>query len=397
MNRLLRITAPLAVLGLTVAAVVIMVTFRPEPEQAQPEERPVSVFVERAERTTIVPLVTTQGEVRARIEIDLVPQVAGRIVEVSPAFVDGGIFEAGEVLIRIEDADYELALTRAQAQVAEARQALIQEDAQADMARRDWEELGDGDASPLTLREPQLARAQASLAAAQANLAEARLNLDRTRITVPFDGRIRSRSADLGQFVSPGNRLGRVFSTDVVEIRLPLSDSELGILDLPIGYRAAPGEGHPIDLSAVVGGRERHWAARIVRTESALDPTTRQLFAVAELLDPYGAGADKDGVPLAVGLFVTADIPGRPVDDTLVIPRAALRASDRVYVVTEENRLSIRRVDVAFTEEERIILNSGVEDGDMVIVSPIQGAIEGLKLTPIERSVSETAAPGDGA
>ena len=382
---------------LGVVAVIVLVVgglqaTQQEPERAEVVARPTAVFVTEAEPAPIQLLVRTQGEVSPLTEIDLVAQVSGRITYVNPNFVNGGFFEAGETLIQLEDADYRLAVTRASALVAQRRQQLIREEAEAELAREEWEALGDGEASALTLREPQMAEAQAQLAAAQASLAEARLNLSRTRISAPFDGRVRMKSADLGQFVGPGARVGRVFSTDRVEIRLPLTHSELATLGMPLAFQSSDyQEGPAVQLSALVAGETRYWQGFVVRTDSAIDPQTRTLSAIIEVDDPYGAAATSAGAPLAVGLFVNADIAGRSIDYAYALPRSALRGANEVFVAELDGTLSVREVSVVDSNAERVIITAGVNAGDRVIVSPLRGAANGMLI----RALDENGEPLD--
>lgn len=392
-TRILGIFLPLGVVLAFAAVVIVMIATAPQPERANPQPRPVAVFAAPVERTNVSLTVTTQGEVSPRTQIDLVPQVAGRITYVNPNFIEGGFFEAGETLVQIDDADYRLAVTRASAQVAQARQALVREEAEADLAAREWAELGEGQASPLTLREPQMAQAQASLAAAEAQLQEARLNLQRTRISAPFDGRVRTKSADLGQYVGPGTRLGQVFATDVVQVRLPLSDEQLSMLNIPVAFQAADTATAPeVRLSATLAGEYREWSARLVRTDSAIDPQTRVLYGIALVEDPYGAAAAIGGSPLPVGLFVDAEIEGREVADAYVLPRSSLRGSDEVYVATEGGRLAIRNVSVITSSPERLVVSAGVEAGDMVVTSPIRAASEGMRIRTLDQEGVEIPA-----
>lgn len=369
-----------AVIACTGGGVYIMSQAREKPETAEAEPRGLAVFVEQAVRAEAVLAVTTQGEARPRREIDLVPQVSGKIVAVADSYEAGGFFEEGDTLIRIEDADYRLAVTRAEATVAQAQRILERERAESEIARRDWEELGEGEASPLALRQPQLAEAEASLAAARAQAEDARLQLARTRLTAPFDSRLREKTADLGQFVSPGQRVGRLFSTDIMQVRLPLTDSELALLDLPLAFEAKEGvPGPEVTLSAVVAGKERIWNGRIARTDSALDPRTRTLGAIVEVQDPYGEGADDD-MPLAAGLFVNAHIVGRVVPDAYALPRAALRGAATVYVANTDGTLDIRQVEVVSTDRDRVVISSGVFDDEHIVVSPILSAQQGMAI-----------------
>ncbi|MHA6287335.1 efflux RND transporter periplasmic adaptor subunit [Maricaulis sp. CAU 1757] len=360
--------------------IVMLFVTQPEPERANAAPRPVAVFVEPVEVDTVSLTVNSQGEARPRTQINLVPQVAGRITFVNPDFIEGGFFEAGETLIQIEDADYRLAVTRAAAQVAQAEQNLAREQAESDLASSEWEQLGTGEASALTLREPQLAEARAQLAAAQASLQSARLDLQRTRISAPFDGRVRSKNADLGQYVAPGANLGEVFSTDTILVRLPLTDHQLGLLGIPVAYDAtAAGEGLPVTLTATLAGQPRTWQGRITRTDSAIDPQTRVLYAIVEVEDPYGAAAE-GGSPLAVGLFVNASVQGREVQNAYILPRSALRGENQVYVAEEGGTLSIHTVDVITSNPDRVVVRNGLQGSEMVVVSPIRGASDGMRI-----------------
>jgi RND family efflux transporter MFP subunit len=242
------------------------------------------------------------------------------------------------------------------------------------------------DASPLARREPQLAEARAALEAAKAQLAEAELSLGRTAVVAPFDGRVRERMADIGQFVSPGQSLGNIFATDVVEVALPLKDADLGQLGLPIAFSATPqAPGPRVEFSAVVGGQPRTWTGEVVRTGAAINSQTRQINVFAELKDPYGAGAD-DGAPMAPGLFVNARIEGAKLDNVLIAPRASLRGDNRLFIGDAKNgKLSIRPVDVAYSDRTGAYLRSGVEAGELAITSPIQAAFDGMSITVLER------------
>lgn len=385
---MLKLIGRFGIIGIVVGVIVVIVgglaATAPEPERANAQPRPIAVFVSPAESNTVALTVTTQGEARPRTQINLVPQVAGRITYVNPNFIEGGFFEAGETLVQIEDADYRLAVTRAAAQVAQAEQALAREQAESDLARSEWEEIGEGEASALTLREPQLADARAQLAAARASLQSARLDLQRTRVSAPFTGRVRTKAADLGQFVSAGTPLGEVFSTDMVLVRLPLTDYDLGQLGIPVAYNATGDDtGIPVTLSATLAGQRHEWAANITRTDSAIDAQTRVLYAIAEVADPYGAAAE-GGAPLAVGLFLTAEIEGREVQNAYVLPRSALRGDNNIYVAQEGGTLTVRTVDVITSNAQSLIVSSGVRAGEMVVISPVRGASEGMRIQSLD-------------
>lgn len=388
-------------LGVAALVFILLIANAPQAERAEQDIRAAAVFVTEAEARPVRLTVRTQGSVTALIEIDLTAQVSGRVAFVNPNFVQGGFFEAGEVLVQLEDADYRLAVTRAEAQVSQRRQALIREQAESELARQEWEAIGRGEATPLALREPQLADARAQLAAAEASLAEARLNLSRTRISAPFAGRVRDKMVDQGQFVGPGARLGRVFSTDIAEIRLPLSDREIGLLNMPMAFRASEDNPGPrVTLTAVSAGVVREWQGEVVRTDAAIDPQTRTLSVFVQVHDPYGEAAEAAGAPLAMGLFVEARIEGQEIPSAIVLPRSALRGTDEMFVAERDGTLSIRQVTVIDSSAERVVVASGIQPGDRVITSTVRAPATGMAVTamgadgqPLEQDTPASAQP----
>ena len=361
------------VLGFFVLTQVI-VALNKKPEEKRRPFNPLAVLAEYATQDDIQLVVETQGEARPRTEIDLVPEVGGKVVYVSPKFIEGGIFNKGDVLFRIDPADYNVAVIRAEASVARAKQVLVREQAEAEIARRDWEDLGRaGQPSDLTLRKPQMAEAQAGLQSAEADLQNAKIQLARTSVKAPFNGRVRTKTSDLGQFVSPGSRLGRVFSTDIIEVRLPLIDSDLAKVDIPIAYVAKDRDSAPdVTLSATVGGKIQTWPGKIMRTDSTYDTQTRALFAIAEVFDPYGSGASEAGVPLAPGLFVNANVKGLNHEDIVVISRDGLRPENKVFIAKDDGTGEIRTADVLDTTIDYAYIRGGVDAGELVILSPVE-------------------------
>lgn len=367
------------------ALIALMGMLRPDIEAQEAVITPPTVFFEVADAQPVTLDVATQGEVRPRTDINLTAQVSGRIERTSDVFVDGGAFREGDLLIKIEDADYRLQVTSAGARVAQAKEILSREEAESTLARQDFEELGvGGDPSDLTLRLPQLAQARANYEAAVADQRVAQLNLERTEISAPFPGRVRQRLAGPGQFVAPGAQLGRIFSTDFAEIRLPLTDNDLAKLGLPVAFNETEDNPGPtVELSAVIGGELHNWRGRIVRTDGAIDPATRQISAIAVVEDPYGAGADGD-TPLAIGLFVDALIEGKPYDGAIILPRSALYGIDRVYVIGAGDVLEERAVRVVSSARDTITIASGINPGERVVTSPLRGAGSGDKVLPTD-------------
>ncbi|MEM1037224.1 MAG: efflux RND transporter periplasmic adaptor subunit [Pseudomonadota bacterium] len=388
MNRIL----PIIVTVLTILIIggggfFILNALSPKPEQVEEPPAGLSVFAEPIVRDTLQFDVNVQGEVKPQREIVVAPQIAGRISYVSPDFIDGGIIQRGQVLIRLEADDYELGVVRARSLVASAEQRLAREKAEAEIAVQDLIDLGIDNPSPLARREPQMADAEAALESAKAQLAEAELALRRTAVFAPFTGRVREGSVDIGQFASPGQSLGQIFATDIVEVILPLNDDEMGQLGLPLAFAETTSlKGPEVLFSAKVGGVDREWRGRVTRTAAAINPRTRLINVIAELQDPFGEGAD-DGAPMAPGLFVEASIQGRTIESVLVSPRGALRSGRRVYVgEPEEGMLRIYEVEpIHSTPDGAWFRSDEVEPGMLAITSPIQAGFDGMSITVLER------------
>lgn len=364
---------PLVILALFGFGTFLFIKLNKKPQPKSKTFSPFAVLGDYAYQDDVQLKVNAQGEASAQTEIDLVPEVGGKIVYVSPNFIQGGTFRKGETLIQIDDADYKIAVIRAESGVAQAEQSLAQEIAEGEISRRDYEELGTGEPSALALRQPQRQRAEASLQAAKAELEAANLQRKRTFVRAPFSGRVKSKNSDLGQFVSPGFRLGRVFSTNVFEVRLPLTDRDLAKLNLPIAFVPKDRQSAPkVRLTTQVAGKEQIWAGQIMRTDSSYDPQTRALFAIVEINDPYGKGVSNNGMPLAPGLFLQAEIDGQLIDNVVVLPRDGLRPEDKVYVVDDQGKAEIRDVTVIDTTPEKAYLSGGVSAGELIILSPME-------------------------
>jgi RND family efflux transporter MFP subunit len=383
LRRLAVFAAPLLVIVAGVFLSMLLNATRPQPEEkADAPNAPAVQFAVAHARPTII-AIDVQGEARPRVEATLAAQVAGRIVWASPAFADGGAFREGDVLARIDDADYQLAVVRARSQVAQSEEGLAREVAEAELARQDWEALGRGEPPPLAVREPQLALARAALAAAQASLRAAELDLSRTAIRAPFSGRIRERRVNVGDYVAPGAPVAVAFATDAVEIRVPLTDAQLQTLRVPVGFMATGVNPGPIArISSITTGRELAWEGRLVRVEASIDSRTRLVYGIVQVVDPFNA---RHAAPLAPGMFVGVRLEGSGQETLVAAPRSALKRNEFIYVVTAENTISIRRVRPVQTTDEEVLLREGVADGERVVVSVLTSPREGMPVTPIDR------------
>jgi RND family efflux transporter MFP subunit len=376
MTIILAILVPILILVLFVVMGNVLKANSKQPDIKKRSRPVLAVMASTAISDTVQLKVNVQGQSRPRTEIDLVPEVGGKIVYVSPKFISGGIFNKGDVLYRIDPSDYQVAVIRAGATVARAQQVLIREESEGAIAKLDWDDLGNGrEATDLTLRRPQLLETQASLQSAQADLENAKIRLKRTAVIAPFNGQVREKFADIGQFVNPAARLGRIFSTDIAEVRLALSDADIARINLPLAFVAKSRETAPdVKLSTTIGGKLREWNGKIMRTDAAYDPQTRSMYAIAEVVDPYGAGAADGEFPLAPGLFVDAAISGKIIENVIIIPRSGLRPESKVYTVNADGIATSNDVTIVDTNPDRAVLLDGIEPGDFVIVSALEKA-----------------------
>lgn len=395
----LMILLPMLLLGVGGLATRALILSFETPEAPPREVQPPLVRVVPARLEKMRLIVRAEGTVAPRTESQLVAEVSGRVVEVSPSLAAGGFFEAGEVLLKIERREYELAITRAQAAIEQAKLRLTTERETATIARQEWDELGKGEPSPLLFREPQIAEVQASLAAAEAGLRQAQYDLERTVILAPFAGRVRSKQVDVGQFVQRGMAVATLYSVDVAEVKLPIPNAELEFCTLPLAYRdsTTTGDGPTVRLTARFAGKDHVWKGRIVRTEGEIDARTRMVNAVAQVDDPYARGSSTSRPPLAVGMFVQAEIDGNVVRNVAELPRTALRTDNMVYVIDSADRLRFREVDVLRRQRERVLIRAGLEDGERVCVSTLETAVNGMQVRATEdldASEGEATSPG---
>jgi RND family efflux transporter MFP subunit len=351
----------------------------PKPQKGIELPKPTPVFYEVITKKDISLKILTNGEVKPLNEINLISQVSGQIVEAADEFVDGGIIKAGSPLVWIDNRDYKLAVISAESRVAQASKLLEREIAESELAKNDWEELGLGEASPLTLRIPQLKEAEAAEKAALADLEKAKLNLERTVVKLPFQGIIRQKKTGVGQFVGTGSILATAFSTEEVLIALPLTDTELSYLGLPLAYEEErPFSGPKVSFYSLVSNKNSEWEGRIVRTAGSIDPLTRLVYVYAEVINPY-----QQSPPLAIGMFVDAVIEGKTIKNGFLVPNSAINNNSKIYVINTNDNLEIRKIEVLGTENDYVIIKGEISEGERVVVSPLNNAKDGMALKPI--------------
>ena len=370
LRKLLRIAL---ITGILLSSVIVFMTLtatRPEPPKRDNVSTDLLVETVRLERVNAEFGVSSQGTVRPRTQTVLSAEVSGTITAISPKFVAGGLFNAGDVLMRIDPTNYEVAVRQAEAVLAQRQ---IEFDGASKLRTQGFR------------AESEYASAAAALASAEAELVRANRNLERTLIRLPYDGLVRAKEADLGQFVNPGTRLGITFATDVAEVRLALTDRDLAFVELPGESDDAPA----VTLTSVQRGELRSWEASLVRSEGVVDESSRVTYVVAEIVDPYALKSN--AVPIPVGTFVSAEVAGTSAQDILRVPRSAVRGSNQLMFRDQESRLRIREVMIIRADADYAYIGAGAADGDEIITTALESPVNG---TRVRTADSDASTPG---
>jgi multidrug efflux system membrane fusion protein len=371
----------LLVLGAIMLA-ILMSALKPEPLKAEEPEAALAVKTQILNRTEVTLSVESQGTVRPRTRTTLISEVSGTVLEVSDYYIVGGSFDAGDILMRLDPTDHEVALQRAKAQLISANALLELEKARAVQAKKEWEMTGrpEADAPILALRKPYLAEAEANILQAKAQLKQAELKLQRATIRAPYAGMVSLKSVDVGQYVTTGSRLGETFAIDFVEVRLPLTEKDLSQMEA-MSFQNSDAV-NTVALSGSANGNPASWSAVIVRSEGVVNELNRSQYVVARISNPYKLNQTLTASmpPLLVGTFVTAKLKGKTLDNVFKVPRSALLQGSKVAVVDDMQRLQINSVNVVFSDEDYYYVSTGLKEDAEVIVSAIGTPIEGQKL-----------------
>jgi len=380
----IKVFLTLLILTLAVVAAAGIIMTRPMPEPVAIAPNVVAIRGIQMEAENIPLTIYAQGVVEPLTASELITQVNGRIAWVSPNFNAGGFFKQGEPLVKLESEDYE-----ARVGLAEAREvrALAEFEHATFELKRMRALVKDQLVSQAMLENAvrQTRLTEAALKEAQINLDLAERDLDRTELRAPFDAIVRSKAVDLGEFVSMGKPLAQLFAADGFEVRLPVLDTQLAYLNLPSSIEAtAPLNSTnlpSVRLSAQYAGAAASWDAQLVRSESEIDRRSRMVTLVARV---SGTRSALSANPLPVGAFVNAEIEGITLENAFQLPRSALRQDNQVLVVDEESRLRFREVSIARYEQDRILIQSGLKEGDIVNISPIQAVVDGMEVSVTE-------------
>ena len=378
-NTAIKAIITIAVLLAAVAAAAGIIMSRPMPEQLTVSETTSAIRAMTVVKESLRLKIRSEGTVTPKTQTNVIPEIKGRVTWISPNLVVGGYFQAGDLLVTIDAADYEARTGLAQAQ-------LLRAEAELEHKRFEFKRLQqlikDNLVSQSNLENAARAHkiAKANVIESKINLAQAERDLGRTKITAPFEGMVRSESIDIGQFVQQGAPIASIYASDAVEVRLPIVNAQLAYLDPANLQRGEldPATAPMIRLTARYAGTSFVWRGQLARTEGEIDAQSRMITAVARVRQD---NQSPDVPPLQVGAFVAAEIEGQYLNDIVRLPRAALRPNSQVLIIDGDNRLRFRAVNVLRLENDFVLIDSGLESGEVVNLSPIQTVVDGMRVS----------------
>lgn len=378
-NTAIKAIITIAVLLAAVAAAAGIIMSRPMPEQLTVSETTSAIRAMTVVKESLRLKIRSEGTVTPKTQTNVIPEIKGRVTWISPNLVVGGYFQAGDLLVTIDAADYEARTGLAQAQ-------LLRAEAELEHKRFELQRLQtlikDNLVSQSNLENAARAHkiAKANVIESKINLAQAERDLSRTKITAPFEGMVRSESIDIGQFVQQGTPIASIYASDAIEVRLPIVNAQLAYLDPANLQRGEldPATAPMIRLTARYAGNSFVWRGQLARTEGEIDAQSRMITAVARVRQD---NQSPDVPPLQVGAFVAAEIEGQYLDDIVRLPRAALRPNSQVLIIDGDNRLRFRAVNVLRLENDFVLIDSGLESGEVVNLSPIQTVVDGMRVS----------------
>ncbi|MBZ0257545.1 efflux RND transporter periplasmic adaptor subunit [bacterium] len=395
-----RIMSPLAVLAVGVAAAYWLIIHRPHAQKAPVETPPTLVEVFTAHPSDETVIIEAYGSVMPAQEVDLRPQVSGKIIEQSDELIPGGRFQKGDVMLRIEPEDYEYIVEQQKARVEQARLNLLEEQSKQTIAEREWKLLGsdvqqDDAGRDLALRKPHIKNSQAALQSAQSSLDDAKLQLERTVIRAPFNAFIDEEFIDIGQLVNTQTRIATLIGTDEVWVEASIPFKYLPWIKLP----ERDGEGSIVTVIHNAGDFRASWQGRIIRLLGTLSDIGRTAKVLISVKDPLNASQDanKEQMPLLVDSYVQIKIEGKLSQDVYRLPEIAIRQDDQggdsVWVMDANDRLSIRKIHILLKQEEYNLVRQGLKDGDRVITSRLGTPLPGMKLRTEDMKLEGAAQP----
>ena len=353
--------------------------------QVQPdpvEEAPApDVIVEILTPKDFQVQISSNGTTTPLTQTVLTAEVGGEVIYRSKKFSEGSSVIEGEILAKIDDTDLQLQYKNALLQLANAEVQYSLQLAEAEVAKQAWEKMGDGVASDLTLKKPQLKQAVALLEVAKAQVSSAEKKLNKTEIVAPYAGRIQNVNIDLGTTIIPGQPVGAIYTSSEIEITLAVKDNDLQFLSIPMdGRKLDPSEKALVQIKSFYKGKNQTWIGRLERVDGVIDPVTRMINLIAVFKNDF-IETDKPNLP--IGLFVEAQIDGIILKDVFSIPVNALSENNEVYTVNNDNELVSRQLSLLKKYSDFVIVKDGLKAGERIVISKLSSASNGIKVNPV--------------
>ena len=325
--------------------------------------------------------ISSNGTTTPLTQTVLTAEVGGEVIYRSKKFSEGSSVMEGEILAKIDDTDLQLQYKNALLQLANAEVQHSLQLAEAEVAKEAWEKLGDGVASDLTLKKPQLKQAEALLEVAKAQVSSAEKKLNKTEIVAPYAGRIQSVNIDLGTTIIPGQPVGALYTSSEIEVTLAVKDNDLQFLSIPMdGRKLDPSEQALVEIRSFYKGKNQTWIGRLERVDGVIDPVTRMINLIAVFKNDF-IETDKPNLP--IGLFVEAQIDGIILKDVYSIPINAISENNEVYIVNNDNELESRQLSILKKYSDFVIVKDGLKAGERIVISKLSTASNGIKVNPV--------------
>ncbi|MDA0116730.1 efflux RND transporter periplasmic adaptor subunit [Vibrio sp. T11.5] len=315
------------------------------------------------------------GETRSRYQLNYASEVSGRVITLSDDFETGKVVTEGTILAKLDDTSYQQALSQAKSDVATAELELLEEQREGEQAKSEWQRSGlDGEPnSPLVLREPQLASAEANLANAKQALRKAEKDLKDTEIRAPFTALVVSREVQPGSYLSAGSIVATLYSVERVEVEVSLSEQQWS--NLPISSDIKNWQVTLTDTSDA-----HQWTGRVERKYQHVTQDTRQRSLVVVVDKPLEADS-----PLYPGTFVKATLSGAEVNGLWEVPASAISQQGEIWTVDEQGLLNKSNASKRFSRDGKVYVTPSLaEERAQVVVRPLSNFKPGMKVTPSE-------------
>ena len=351
---------------------------QPDPVEELP---PPDVIIEILTPKDFQVQISSNGTTTPLTQTVLTAEVGGEVIYRSKKFAEGASVIEGEILAKIDDTDLQLQYKNALLQLANAEVQYSLQLAEAEVAKEAWDNIGDGVASDLTLKKPQLKQAEAFLEVAKAQVSSAAKKLNKTEIIAPYAGRIQNVNIDLGTTIIPGQPVGAMYTSSEIEITLAVKDNDLQFLSIPMdGRKLNPSEQASVVIESFYKGKTQSWEGKLERVDGVIDPITRMINLIAVFKNDF-IETDKPNLP--IGLFVEAKIDGITLKNIFEIPINSISEDNEVYIVDKNNQLELRKLTVLKKYSEFVIIKNGLRAGERIVTSKLSTASNGIKVNPV--------------